>query len=710
MPSPMSNTLQESTESTETPVLEGFKRSSYTLTHAPAWDDQLSTAFMRADLVRSGLTPEDMRAYPLQSGLGLPQYCIEYGDGHMYRIRFDRTADKYTQPRGISAIWTPVGQEFDPASPLFYVEGEKKASRAKLQWPSLNIYGFGGCWNLTKDGKLLPAVIAHVAQLPRDTLGRARLTIIFDGDVNSKISVRRAAHLTQLLLDQQHCDLNIATPPPGYNGLDDWLVANPDGQLNELALVTMDTREAYSKRLGKLLGCSFQIREGDVEKLHLNETNAAKILSHYWGASLVHDRRLGYLLNGTAISHNDLYHDAIKLLQELVNPTYPAGKIKVAFAMALSQVRQADFVREMILATPWDGVKRLETWGSQYLTSNNPRKADDWGRLLMTGLGMRIYEPGIKFDNVCILFGAQGRKKTSFFEELARFGPHKFYQSIDDLTGDALALNTKIQNALIVDLAEGLVFDSSAKGLGRLKAKTGTTNGSYRVIYTGVIVDYLYGHVWAGTTNLPNLLSDPTGSRRTYILEVEDITPPPFDLRLQLLAEVFARRAEFTAESRWYEPQLTMEDIPEEIRAINPHISDVRELLNLSFHKHDSAAETLVENIEDGIFPTYKGHEDAFFCTKLLLERLFPRLEQRIHNILIALARSPTFPYYIANTADVEKLKLLKPPVARPVVNSLVLPGNPEAPVEPVLGPPAASGQYRGYWFLKKPPTGGRAQ
>ncbi len=97
-------------------------------------DDPVSIKFMYADLARSGLTPQDIGAYPvnhLTSGL-TGSYIIPYHDPLMYRQRFDRKSDKYTQPRGRRDIWWSPHvalEELRASDTLYIIEGEKKAAR-----------------------------------------------------------------------------------------------------------------------------------------------------------------------------------------------------------------------------------------------------------------------------------------------------------------------------------------------------------------------------------------------------------------------------------------------------------------------------------------------------------------------------------------------------------------------------------------------------
>lgn len=139
-------------------------------------EDPDSVAFMLRDLERSGLLPHDIAAYPIQKqGMGVvPAYCIPYHDERMYRIRYDRDIDKYTQPKNLRDVWWPPRidlQSYRSATTIFIIEGEKKAAKFHKQWPGLAVFGIGGCHNalIKNDGakRLLDPILSVLRPSPR---------------------------------------------------------------------------------------------------------------------------------------------------------------------------------------------------------------------------------------------------------------------------------------------------------------------------------------------------------------------------------------------------------------------------------------------------------------------------------------------------------------------------------------------------------------
>src|SRR5574343_1219135 len=108
-----------------------------------------SREFMLAKLGASGLTPEDLGAYPVAPiGMNhIPGFLIPYHDPNMYRIRYDRLVDKYIGPKGLTGVWWSLHDDIKTfrSSPIIYiVEGELKAAELRKRFPSLKVLGIGG--------------------------------------------------------------------------------------------------------------------------------------------------------------------------------------------------------------------------------------------------------------------------------------------------------------------------------------------------------------------------------------------------------------------------------------------------------------------------------------------------------------------------------------------------------------------------------------
>jgi hypothetical protein len=603
--------------------------------------DPISLTFMHADLARSGLVPADMGCYPTNATFsGQGQYVIPYQDGVMYRVRIDRNIDKYMQPKGQRGIWTPCVPSEDH-SILYLVEGEKKAAKFLKRWPKAIVIGIGGCEMALErygDGsrRLLPAIAEFVRP-------RMQVVCIFDGDIETKPGVQRAAHATAHAVEACSASVEVFRPPSG-KGVDDWLVEDPSASLEELTPVLLgDLQEGY-RNLQLKLGC--QMHDS---KLVLNEINARKLLFHNFGEGLFRDKRLGLIRDGYTADANQLRIDAIEYLQGEINYHYAVGKIQGG----LSLITQAskDFVQELVRKIEWDGVPRLDTWGSRYFSTEFPAYADEWGRQLMTGMALRILKPGTKVDRACILIGDQGIGKSTFFEELATFDGHSFYHACTDLgsSGDRGQTQGQLFAAsVVVDLAEGVIFESKKSVMDRSKQLITQRYDEFRVAFATETSREDRGFIFVGTTNRRDQLGDDTGSRRFLNLEVKKITKLPYLEKLQILAEVVYREHEIS-NSNWYDLRVKLDEAPEELRAANPHITNVQELVNAKFQRDNPTADFLVKLLDSGeVACAHKSPHDKFI-TSGYVEARFMRTGRRptmsIPRALSALSSSPHFAY-----------------------------------------------------------------
>ncbi|MEJ7728198.1 MAG: VapE domain-containing protein [Polyangiaceae bacterium] len=186
----------------------------------------------------------------------------------------------------------------------------------------------------------------------------------------------------------------------------------------------------------------------------------------------------------------------------------------VAIAAAASPYHP---VRDWMAELRWDGQRRLDTWLASYLGAPATAYASAVGRWWLTAAVARTYRPGCKADNVLILEGEQGLKKSSALRTLA--GTQWFSDTAIDLHSKDAYLG--LQGKLIVELAE---LDSLRRAdATRAKAFFTSEVDSYRPPYGRRTVHVPRGCVFAGTTNGSNYLQDRTGNRRFWPVECRRI-------------------------------------------------------------------------------------------------------------------------------------------------------------------------------------------
>lgn len=601
---------------------------------------------MLEKLAGSGLVPEDLDAYPVQpvGATMTPGFLIPYHDPNMYRIRYDRLVDKYIGPKGrVGVWWSPRSdiETFRSYSALYVVEGELKAAALQKRFPMLNVLGIGGCWmfqhKVHGTGQLLPDIVRAV------TPGQ-EVHIIFDGDVETKLSIQQAAHAFTSMLESMGAKGLVYKPPVG-KGADDWLVASPNAQLSDLVHIPLENLEISRKNLYKKLQLSLN-QEGF---LILNELNAYKLLQDHFAGNTYNDKRLGVIHNGDR-HDKDIMYEGLTYLQERISPAFRPATVRHASNMLFEQLDR-DLIQELVKDLEWDGVERLATWGSEHFETKWPEYADEWGRLLITGLGLRLLKPGTKVDHCCILVGGQGIGKTTFFEELSSFGGFSFYHSCTELeTGEQRDQATAFRQATVVDLAEGVVFNSRKTHIDAVKQIISQVEDRHRQVYRTVVSVVPRGFIFVGTTNRRDQLSDLTGSRRFLNLEVTKIKKLSYEKKLQLLAEVTAKEG-MLRESDWYNLKVDISTAPQELQEEHEHIMDSRELMNTQFHKSEAIVDFITETLDSGKVArvTTRDFTDVMFVTAHALNILNgqsgPGATNFMSRMLNQLSSSPAYKY-----------------------------------------------------------------
>tara|TARA_R110000868_G_scaffold5782_1_gene33945 strand:- start:21748 stop:23760 length:2013 start_codon:yes stop_codon:yes gene_type:complete len=613
-------------------------------------DEPKSIDFMLADLARSGLVPEDLGAYPiaLQALSTVAAYIIPYSNPRMYRMRLDRATDKYTQPKGLREVWSSPHQDtklFRNEPILYIIEGEKKAAKFVKTWPGLPTFGIGGAHNaLIKlpDGsrRLLDDLLA--AMRPG-----MRVVTIFDGDILTKPGIQQAAHNLNFAVTQLGCTFEVFCPPLG-KGVDDWLVADSDARLADLTHIPLKDLEESRKQLFQQLGIQMNEKGTPI----LNELNASKILIHRFTETSFVDKRLGLVNNGEVKDFQALEYEAVEYVQGELLAHMPVAKIRYGLHNALAVTRR-DLLQEMFRKLTWDGVKRLDTWAAEYFDTTFPAYTKEWGRLLLTGLTLRVLEPGTKVDRACILVGAQGIGKSTFFEELATFDGYSFYHACTELSSDAGDGNrtqgAAFAKSVIVDLAEGVIFETKKIAMDRAKQRITQTHDEYREVYATSTRVEKRGFVFVGTTNRSDQLGDHTGSRRFLPITALSIKRLPYEKKMQIIAEVVAQEHELR-QSAWYDLRLSVADAPESLRSEHGHIQDVQTLVNTQFSRPDMLGEFIKDLLDAGEPARLKDNMNAMYITAGYISARAGNAMDfggrgMIARILSSLSTSTTFPY-----------------------------------------------------------------
>ena len=156
----------------------------------------------------------------------------------------------------------------------------------------------------------------------------------------------------------------------------------------------------------------------------------------------------------------------------------------------------------------------------------------------------RLFSPGCKVDTVTILYGDQAARKSTFWKTLCA-DPDWFNDSkihIDSPEGLKI-----LQSAWIHEFSE--IDDmTSAKSAEAIKAFLSSSSDKFRDSYARNPKNHDRRCILVGSTNKEQVLNDPTGSRRFWVIP----TAPRINIELlqehlkQIWAQVFAYSMEET--------------------------------------------------------------------------------------------------------------------------------------------------------------------
>lgn len=190
----------------------------------------------------------------------------------------------------------------------------------------------------------------------------------------------------------------------------------------------------------------------------------------------------------------------------------------------------------------WDGVRRIDQWLVDYAGARNDAFVRACGALTLIAAVRRVRVPGVKFDEMLILEGAQGSGKSSLWRVMA--GDEWFSDSIDLGVGvGGREFVEMTEGAWIIEAAELASFRRGDHK--RLKGLLSQQADKCRRAYGYMSERRKRQFILVGTTNETEYLEDPTGGRRYWPVAVGEIDLEGLERnRDQLWAEAAARERE----------------------------------------------------------------------------------------------------------------------------------------------------------------------
>lgn len=138
------------------------------------------------------------------------------------------------------------------------------------------------------------------------------------------------------------------------------------------------------------------------------------------------------------------------------------------------------------------------------------------GFMMLVGAVRRVRQPGIKFDEMVVLEGAQGIGKSSALRLLAMHDA--WFADELPLDADSKRLIEAIEGKWIVEASE--LSSLNRAGTEHFKALTSRPHDRARRPYERMAVDVKRQCIFVGTTNSDAYLRDTTGNRRFLPVKV----------------------------------------------------------------------------------------------------------------------------------------------------------------------------------------------
>ena len=188
----------------------------------------------------------------------------------------------------------------------------------------------------------------------------------------------------------------------------------------------------------------------------------------------------------------------------------------------------------------WDGIPRIASLFIKWLKCEDTDYTREVTRLVFAGGIHRLYNPGCKFDDVCVLIGTkQGEGKSSFVRWLAL--QDEWFTEVTEIEGQKGI--EAIEGAWICEIAE-LLAVTKTKEVEAVKSYITKLVDRYRRPFDRRTTDHKRQCVFIGTTNKEQFLTDKTGNRRWYPLKVNSSGYDLHDHKEEIQADILQAWAE----------------------------------------------------------------------------------------------------------------------------------------------------------------------
>ncbi len=170
-------------------------------------------------------------------------------------------------------------------------------------------------------------------------------------------------------------------------------------------------------------------------------------------------------------------------------------------------------IKDYLNALKWDNTKRLDTWLIDNIGAEDNVYVRAISQKILIASVARIFEPGIKFDQLVVLEGGQGIGKSMLIKYLAG---EKFYSNISFHYKDQQIIEC-MRGKWFLEFDE--MVDIGKQDIERVKSLLSRGTDRIRMAYGRLAEDYPRSCVMIGTLNPKGnntYLQDETGNRRFW--------------------------------------------------------------------------------------------------------------------------------------------------------------------------------------------------
>ena len=190
----------------------------------------------------------------------------------------------------------------------------------------------------------------------------------------------------------------------------------------------------------------------------------------------------------------------------------------------VSMENQYNPVYDYLTGLEWDGKKRVETIFVEYLGADDNPYTRAVTRKALAAAVARIFQPGIKYDEILVLVGVQGCGKSY---TIKRLGKQWFSDTLTTVQGKEAY--EQLQGFWIIEIGELSALRKNE--VEAVKHFTAKSEDAYRAAYAHHVVVRKRQCIFFGTTNTYEFLRDQTGNRRFNPIDVhkEKAVRSPFE-------------------------------------------------------------------------------------------------------------------------------------------------------------------------------------